>query len=81
MLFRSLVTAATLVTSVVLWTFSSIRFQAEMGLLMALWLAVSAASSLLLMPALVVMLQPRFVMAPSGRPAPQAGAAAVAESA
>lgn len=76
-----LVTAATLVTSVVLWTFSSIRFQAEMGLLMALWLAVSAASSLLLMPALVVMLQPRFVMAPSGRPAPQAGAAAVAESA
>jgi predicted RND superfamily exporter protein len=56
-----LVTAATLITSVVIWYFSSIRFQAEMGLLMALWLFVSAASSLLLMPSLVVLLKPKFI--------------------
>lgn len=60
-----LVTAATLITSVVLWYASSIRFQAEMGLLMALWLTISAASSLLLMPALVVILKPRFVFGTS----------------
>jgi predicted RND superfamily exporter protein len=56
-----LVTAATLITSVVIWYASSIRFQAEMGILMALWLFISAVSSLLLMPALVVILKPRFI--------------------
>lgn len=56
-----LVTAATLITSVVIWYASSVRFQAEMGLLMALWLFVSAASSLLLMPALAVAIEPEFV--------------------
>jgi predicted RND superfamily exporter protein len=56
-----LVTAATLITSVVIWYSSSIRFQAEMGILMALWLFISAMSSLLLMPALVVILKPRFI--------------------
>ena len=62
-----LVTAATLITSVVIWYFSSIRFQAEMGLLMALWLFISAVSSLLLMPALVVILKPGFVFEPARR--------------
>ncbi len=56
-----LITAATLITSVVIWNISSIRFQAEMGVLMALWLFISAVSSLLLMPALVVLLKPRFI--------------------
>lgn len=56
-----MITAATLIASVVLWNFSSIRFQAEMGLLMALWLTVSAASSLLVMPALVSVLKPAFI--------------------
>nr|WP_316641578.1 MMPL family transporter [uncultured Roseateles sp.] len=60
-----LVTAATLITSVVIWYFSSIRFQAEMGLLMALWLLISALSSLLLMPALVVILKPDFIFEPA----------------
>ena len=62
-----LVTAATLITSVVIWYFSSIRFQAEMGMLMALWLFISAASSLLLMPALVVVLKPAFIFNREGR--------------
>ncbi|MFA7278686.1 MAG: MMPL family transporter [Sterolibacterium sp.] len=56
-----LITAATLITSVVIWNVSSIRFQAEMGVLMALWLFISAVSSLLLMPALVVLFKPRFI--------------------
>lgn len=62
-----LITAATLITSVVIWYFSSVRFQAEMGMLMALWLLISAASSLLLMPALVVVLKPVFVFNQEGR--------------
>lgn len=61
-----LITAATLITSVVLWDLSSIRFQAEMGLLMALWLTVSAASALVLMPALVSILKPAFIFSQPG---------------
>jgi predicted RND superfamily exporter protein len=56
------ITAATLILSVVIWYLSSVRFQAEMGLLMALWLTVSAASALILMPALVYLVRPRFVV-------------------
>ncbi len=56
-----LITAATLIISVVIWSLSSIRFQAEMGLLMALWLCVSSAASLLLMPSLVVVWKPAFI--------------------
>lgn len=64
-----LITAATLITSVVIWNVSSIRFQAEMGVLMALWLFISAMSSLLLMPALVVLLKPRFIFDPATKTA------------
>jgi len=56
-----LITAATLITSVLFWYASSLRFQADMGVLMALWLFVSASSSLLLMPSLAVLLKPRFI--------------------
>lgn len=71
-----LVTAATLITSVVIWYFSSIRFQAEMGMLMALWLFISATSSLLLMPALVVVLKPAFVFNRNGHKRAEISAAA-----
>jgi predicted RND superfamily exporter protein len=57
-----LITAATLVVGVFAWYMSSIRFQAEMGLLMALWLTVSAVSSLVIMPALVNVARPRFIV-------------------
>jgi len=57
-----LITASTLIVSVVLWSFSSLRFQAEMALLMALWLGISAASALFLMPAMVYVFRPRFVI-------------------
>ncbi len=57
-----LVTAFTLVVSVFLWCFSSLRFQAEMGILMAIWLMVSTASALFLVPSLVYVLRPEFIV-------------------
>lgn len=56
-----LVTGITLGLSVFIWTVSSLKFQAEMGLLMGVWLTVSAAAALVLMPALVVIFRPSFV--------------------
>jgi len=63
-----LITALTLTAAVVLWLMSSLRFQAEMGLLMAIWLFVSAFSALFIMPAMVYVFRPEFVVGKSGRP-------------
>ncbi|WP_373377656.1 RND family transporter [Cupriavidus nantongensis] len=60
-----LVTALTLTVSVVLWCTSSLRFQADMGILMALWLCISAVSALFLMPAMVYVFRPRFIVGPA----------------
>lgn len=57
-----LITALTLIISVVLWGFSSLRFQAEMGLLMAFWLFISSASALVIIPAMVYTFRPEFVV-------------------
>ena len=57
-----LVTALTLTASVVLWWTSSLRFQADMGLLMAIWLFISAVSALFLMPAMVYVFRPDFIV-------------------
>jgi predicted RND superfamily exporter protein len=57
-----LITALTLTASVVLWCASSLRFQADMGVLMALWLLVSALSALFLMPAMVFVFRPDFII-------------------
>ncbi|MAK91477.1 MAG: hypothetical protein CMI13_09620, partial [Oleibacter sp.] len=37
------------------------RFQAEMGMLIGLWLLVSAFTSLFVMPSLVRVLKPKFI--------------------
>ncbi|WP_341317575.1 MMPL family transporter [Paraburkholderia sp. IMGN_8] len=60
-----LITASTLIVSVVLWSFSSLRFQAEMATLMAIWLAISAGSALFIMPAMVYVFRPKFVVGTS----------------
>lgn len=57
-----LITALTLVTSVVLWSLSSLRLQADMGVLIAIWLSISAASALFLMPAMVYVFRPEFIV-------------------
>jgi hypothetical protein len=61
-----LVTAGALIASVVLWWFSSLRFQAEMGIMMALWLCVSASCALFVMPSLVYVLRPKFIFEKEG---------------
>jgi hypothetical protein len=43
------------------WLFSSLRFQAEMGMLIGLWLTVSALSALFLMPSLAYIFKPKFM--------------------
>ena len=57
-----LVTAATLIISVFWWCMSSIRFQAEMGVLMAVWLSISAACALFVMPAMAAVFRPEFIV-------------------
>lgn len=69
-----LITGATMIASVLVWYASSLKFQAEMGLLMALWLTVSAISSLLLIPAMIYVFRPAFVFG-EGKPQQAAQAA------
>ncbi len=56
-----LITGGTMIAAVLVWYASSLKFQAEMGLLMALWLTVSAITSLLLIPAMIYVFRPAFV--------------------
>jgi len=57
-----LITGLTMVSSVFLWyLMSSLRFQAEMGLLIALWMTISAAAALLVIPSMIFLIKPVFV--------------------
>jgi predicted RND superfamily exporter protein len=60
-------TAVTMVISTVFWTSSNIRFNAEMGLLLAIWMAISYVGSQTLTPVLIVMLRPKFIMKEANR--------------
>lgn len=55
------ITASVLILSTLLWWVSSLRFQAEMGLLMAIWLGVSAVSALFVMPSIIYVFRPAFI--------------------
>jgi predicted RND superfamily exporter protein len=55
-------TAVTMVISTVFWTTSNIRFNAEMGLLLAIWMAISYVGSQTLTPVLIVLFRPKFIM-------------------
>lgn len=61
-----IVTAGVLILSTLLWWASSLRFQAEMGLLMAIWLTVSAMSALFVMPSLIYVFRPKFIFGTQG---------------
>jgi predicted RND superfamily exporter protein len=54
-------TALTLVASVLFWYWSSIRFDAEMGLLLAVWMFVSMLGSMTILPVMIVTFNPRFI--------------------
>ena len=70
-----LITALTLITSVGLWSFSSVRLQADMGLLIALWLSISAFSALFIMPAIVFVFRPGFIVGDKRHPIERADSA------
>jgi len=71
-------TAVTMVFGTLIWWFSNIRFDAEMGLLLALWMAVSFIASMTLMPVLFVIFKPGFIVKEGERLAAEAQAAAEA---
>ena len=54
-------TALTLVASVLFWYWSSIRFDAEMGLLLAVWMFVSMLGAMTILPVLIVTFNPGFI--------------------
>lgn len=54
-------TAITIVAGVFVWYFSYIRFQADMGLLMAIVTVFHLLGTLLLLPALVAIIKPKFI--------------------
>lgn len=55
-------TALTLSLGAACWMFSSIRFCSEMGLLLALWMMISWLGSCTLVPAIIVLLKPKFFL-------------------
>jgi len=56
-----LFTASTMVAGIIFWAFSYLRFQAEMGILLAFWMIVSMLGGLVLLPSLVTLFKPRFI--------------------
>jgi len=55
-------TAITLVMATTMWAFSHIRFCSEMGLLLALWMAISFLASCTFIPAVLVLWEPKFFL-------------------
>ena len=54
-------TALTLVASVLFWYWSDIRFDAEMGMLLAVWMFVSMLGAMTILPVLIVTFRPKFI--------------------
>lgn len=55
-------TAIIIIAGVVFWNFSDIKFQAEMGLLLSIVTLFHLLGSLLLLPAMVQIIKPRFLL-------------------
>ncbi|MFQ5351619.1 MAG: MMPL family transporter, partial [Candidatus Binatia bacterium] len=53
--------SATMILSTLFWTVSKIRFDAEMGLLLAIWMTISWAASLTLLPVVLAVVRPKFI--------------------
>jgi len=56
-----LFTATTMVAGIVFWAFSFLKFQADMGILLAVWMCISMLGGLFLLPALIALIRPKFV--------------------
>jgi predicted RND superfamily exporter protein/nitrite reductase/ring-hydroxylating ferredoxin subunit len=55
------ITGTTMIVTMLLWRFSELRFQAEMGILIALWMAVAVTAALTVVPALALVFRPDFI--------------------
>ena len=55
-------TAVSLALATLAWAYSDIRFNAEMGLLLFLWMTISFFSTVSLLPALLVLMKPKFLI-------------------
>ncbi|MGH7820328.1 MAG: MMPL family transporter, partial [Candidatus Binatia bacterium] len=66
-------TAVALSIATLLWAFSSVRFNSEMGILLAIWMIVSFLASVTLLPALLVLLRPRFIVREAAAESASAG--------
>jgi predicted RND superfamily exporter protein len=69
-------TAVTMIVSTAFWITSNIRFNAEMGLLLAIWMGVSYVGSQTLLPVLVAVFKPSFIMREANTKAPKIAPAA-----
>ena len=56
-----LFTATTMVAGIVFWAWSFLKFQADMGILLAVWMCISMLGGLILLPALIHLLKPKFI--------------------
>ncbi len=55
-------TATTMIVGVIFWYFlSSLRFQAEIGLLLAIIMFINMVGALILIPSLVYVFRPKFL--------------------
>jgi predicted RND superfamily exporter protein len=60
-------TAATLFIGVVFWLFATMKFQAEMGMLIGLLMVFNMIGALVFIPALTGILKPSFVLGKKGK--------------
>ncbi len=56
-------TATTLVGGIVWWSFSNLRFQAEMAFLLSILMVVNMIGAIVLVPAVFSIIRPRFFAA------------------
>jgi len=57
-----IIIATTLTVGLIFWLFSPLKFQAEMGALFALVLFLNMLGALLLIPSMIAIIKPKFVM-------------------
>ena len=55
-------TAVTMIFSTALWVTSNIRFDAEMGMLLAMWMGVSYVASQTMLPVSILVFKPKFIL-------------------
>jgi len=61
-------TASTMIAGTIFWWFSALKFQAEMGFLLALLMAFNTFGGLVVVPAIVKVLRPQFLIGRAPNP-------------